>query len=97
MLTEIEFESPGQGGRGGPPPVATYPRGYRVQVSSDGQQWSAPVAEGKGSGTPTSIPFAPVRARFVRITQTETTADVPAWVVRNIKLYQAGTSAVATR
>jgi mono/diheme cytochrome c family protein len=98
MLTEIEFESPGQaGGRGGPAPVATYPRGHKVQVSSDGQQWSAPVAEGKGTGTPTAIPFAPVRARFVRITQTETTADAPAWVVRNIKLYQAGASAVAAR
>jgi mono/diheme cytochrome c family protein/glucose/arabinose dehydrogenase len=91
MLTEIEFESPPLGGgRGGPAPVGTYPRGYRVQLSSDGQQWSAPVAEGKGSGSPTSIPFAPASAKFIRITQTDTAADAPAWVVRNLKLYQAG-------
>jgi mono/diheme cytochrome c family protein len=96
MLTEIEFESPSPGGgRGGPAPLATYPRGYKVQVSSDGQQWSAPVAEGKGSGSPTVIPFAPTRARFVRITLTEGAADSPSWVVRNIKLYQSLAAAAA--
>ena len=39
------------GGRGAPP-VDTYPRNYQVQISEDGQQWSAPVARGNGSGSP---------------------------------------------
>ena len=49
----------------------TFPRAYRVEVSTDGATWSA-VAEGQGSGRITSIAFAPVRASFVRITQTAT-------------------------
>ena len=93
LLTEIEFESPAQGGgRGGPPPVPTYPRGYKVQVSSDGRQWSETLAEGEGTGTPTTISFAPTRGRFVRITQTGTDPAAP-WVVRNIRLYKASEQA----
>ena len=48
-LTEIQFTSSAvAGGRGGAPSVWTAPRGYQVQVSADGQTWSAPVAEGQG-------------------------------------------------
>ena len=47
-----------------------YPRGYKVELSADGKTWSKPVAEGKGSGAITDIPFAPAKARFIRITQT---------------------------
>ena len=65
MLTEIQFDSPPiAGGRGGPPPTGTFPRGYRVEVSTDGTTWSAPVAEGQGSGRITAIAFAPVRAQL---------------------------------
>ena len=93
VLTELEFESPAQsGGRTGTP-VGTYPRGYTVQLSHDGQQWSAPVAEGKATASPTVIPFAPARTRFIRITQTAAAADAPSWVIRNIKLYEAGSDA----
>ena len=67
-LTEIQFEStrqaagrgavPGARGGGAAAPAhrrrrsAPFPRGYRVQVSMDGTAWSAPVAEGQGSGRP---------------------------------------------
>ena len=47
-----------------------YPRGYKVELSADGQTWGKPVAEGKGSGAITDIPFAPAKAKFIRITQT---------------------------
>jgi mono/diheme cytochrome c family protein len=47
-----------------------YPRGYKVELSTDGQTWGKPVAEGKGSGPITDIPFAPAKAKFIRITQT---------------------------
>ena len=47
-----------------------YPRGYNVQVSLDGQVWSKPVAEGKGTDAVTKIEFSPTKAKFVRINQT---------------------------
>ena len=103
MVTELQFDSSiamgrGGGGRGGPasPPLVGYPRGYRVQVSLDGTSWSEPIAEGKGEGPHTTITFAPTRAKFVRITQTETAAEAPAWSMRNLRLYEAA-QAITTR
>jgi hypothetical protein len=104
MLAEIEFDSPaaggGRGGRGGgggggggggaAPAPLPYPRGYRVEVSLDGAAWGKPVAEGKGAGAHTSITFAPVRAKFVRISQTDTVENAPGWSIANIKIYEAG-------
>ena len=90
MLTEIQFNSLTQGGgRGNPPAVATYPRGYDVQVSADGRTWSAPVAKGQGSGATTVIAFAPVRAKFVRITQTAAVENAPSWSVQALRLFEA--------
>ncbi len=83
------------GGRGGPgaappaPPQVGYPRAFDVQVSMDGTTWSAPVAQGKGTGTSTSVSFAPVRAKFVRITQTGTAADAPPWSVLRLRVFEA--------
>ena len=89
-VTDIQFESQiSGGGRGGPPPVATSPRGYRVEVSMDGQKWSAPVAEGQSAARTTAISFAAVRARFVRITLTIDAKDVPAWTMERLRLYEA--------
>jgi mono/diheme cytochrome c family protein len=89
-LTEIQFTSSTVGGgRGGPPPVSTYPRGYRIQVSLDGATWSAPVAEGDGAPGVTVIPLAPVSARFVRIMQTASIPNAPPWSIRLLRLYQA--------
>jgi mono/diheme cytochrome c family protein len=101
MLAEIEFDSPNLAGRGGgggaargtpaPPPVSQAPRGYKVEVSLNGTTWGArPVAEGKGTTTRTTIAFAPVRAKFVRITQTDTVEGAPMWVMGNIRVYEAG-------
>ncbi|HWX21682.1 MAG TPA: discoidin domain-containing protein [Candidatus Binatia bacterium] len=67
---------------GGTPPTFTnlvldagsstgdYPRGYQVNVSNDGTNWSSPVATGAGSSAVTSISFAARTARYIRITQT---------------------------
>jgi hypothetical protein len=111
-IGEIQFDSTavagGRGGRGapggrgaapgGPPqaPVVGYPRGYSVQVSLDGKSWTA-VAEGKGEGQHTTITFAPTRAKFVRITQTDSAADAPPWSVRNLRIYEAPPAVTATR
>jgi hypothetical protein len=83
----------GLGGRGGfgaaGTPVAGYARGYSVQVSTDGNTWSTPLAQGKGQGSRTTITLPPTRAKFIRITQTETAPDAPSWSVRNLKIYEA--------
>jgi mono/diheme cytochrome c family protein len=78
--------------RQGPPPLRmTSPREYQVQVSLDGTNWSAPVARGESASEYTIIPFEPVRARFVRITQTGTAADDAAWSMRELQLYGSTT------
>ncbi len=83
--------SGGGAGRGGaaeaPPPVG-YPRGYQVQVSMDGTSWSAPVAQGAASGSFTTIAFAPVQAKFVRITGTASAPDAPL-AIQRLKLFEA--------
>lgn len=102
VVTELQFDSTStiprpargaapapQAGRGGMSPVVGYPRGYIVQTSTDGTSWSKPVAEGKGEGAHTTIAFAPSRARFIRITQTDSAADAPAWSIRNLRIYEA--------
>jgi hypothetical protein len=68
------------------PPKSGYPRGYKVDVSTDGTTWKT-VAQGKGTGTATRITFAPVRARFVKITQTADGADLPPWTIQRFSLY----------
>jgi len=82
---------PGPAGRAGAAgaaaPPAGYPRAYSVQVSMDGKKWSKPVAQGAGEGAHTTIAFAPTRAQFVRITQTDNIADAPAWSIRNLRVY----------
>jgi mono/diheme cytochrome c family protein len=95
-VTELQFDSnatSGRGagaGRGGAPgaPAVGYPRGYTVQLSLDGTAWSAPVATGKGEGAHTTIAFAPARAKFIRITQTDAAADAPAWSIKNLRVYE---------
>lgn len=90
-LTEINFTSSPAGnadGRGGTQ-AWTFPRRYQVQVSSDGRTWSAAIAEGEGAPGTTVIRFAPVSAKFIRITQTATVSDAPPWSMRLVRLYEA--------
>jgi len=101
LVTELQFDSTmisGRGAGGGrgaatatttPAPVIGYPRGYTVQVSEDGKTWGEPIAVGKGEGLRTTITFAPARAKFVRITQTDGTPGTPAWSIRNLRVYEA--------
>ena len=55
----------------------------------DGAGWSQ-VAEGKGTGTATVVAFNPVRARFVRITQTATVDGAPNWSIQRLRLFEGG-------
>lgn len=65
-------------------------------MSDDGAAWSAPVAQGQGVQGITTITFAPVSAKFVRITQTATVTDAPAWSMRLLRLYRPGDFAPRT-
>lgn len=94
-LAEIHFQVGGGGGGGGrggapnsPPPPMLFPRGYSVRVSMDGSEWSAPVAEGRGTGPSMAIVFAPVRAKYVRLTQTAEVENAPMWNMQQIQLYE---------
>jgi mono/diheme cytochrome c family protein/glucose/arabinose dehydrogenase len=81
--------APAPGARRGPPPPPrmTSPRAYRVEVSQDGTQWSAPVATGESAGTFSTIAFKPVQARFIRITQTGTAEDGASWSMQKLQLF----------
>jgi mono/diheme cytochrome c family protein len=89
MVTEVQFDSPVLPGREDRVPTSTAPRGYRVDVSTDGRTWTGPVAAGRGGGRTTTIAFAPVEARFVRLTQTdEADGDLP-WTMERLRVYEA--------
>jgi hypothetical protein len=88
-IVELQFTAATVGGGRGGPVQWTTPRGYRVQVSMDGTNWSAPIAEGAGADGTTIVTFAPVTAKFVRITQTETTPNAPPWSMRLLRVYRA--------
>jgi hypothetical protein len=88
-LTELQFVSPTVGGGRAGPAQSTHPLGFRVEVSTDGANWSAPVAEGAGAAGTMTITFAPVTAKFVRITQTASAPNAPPWSMRLLRLYRA--------
>jgi mono/diheme cytochrome c family protein/glucose/arabinose dehydrogenase len=62
-----------------------FPRGYKVDLSSDGQNWGKPVAAGRGAGALTEIAFPPARARFIRITQTGS-AEGLFWSIHELQI-----------
>jgi mono/diheme cytochrome c family protein len=86
-LAEVQFTSSSVGGGRGVPATSTHPRAYRLQVSMDGTTWSAPVAEGQGAPGVTTITFAPVTARFLRLMQTADVPDAPPWSMRLLRLF----------
>jgi mono/diheme cytochrome c family protein len=76
---------PGPGGT----PVATPPvvREFQVQVSMDGKAWGTPVARGQLSAI-TVAAFPPVRAKFVRITETAVPAGLGSLSIQNVRFLQ---------
>ena len=65
-----------------------FPRGYRVEVSLDGNSWQQ-VADGIGTGPSTNVTFNPVSAKFVRMTLTTGVENGPPWSIQSLKLYRA--------
>jgi beta-glucosidase len=67
-----------------------YPRGYQVQVSTDGTNWSAPIAGGTGGMALLTIGFPAQTARYVRVVQTGTNSLW--WSIAEFTAYSAGGS-----
>jgi hypothetical protein len=63
-----------------------YPRGYKVELSTDGTAWRQPVAVGSGKLPRIEITFDPAPAKFVRITQTGS-AEGSYWSVHELQVY----------
>jgi F5/8 type C domain len=66
-----------------------YPRGYQVQLSNDGTNWSQPVASGKGTSALTDITFAPAKTKFIRTTQTGS-VDGLWWSIHELHIWMPG-------
>ena len=64
-----------------------YPRRYEVWISDDGNDWSDPIASGTGNARTTEITFAPVKTRFIRITQTGTARGL-FWSIHELQVLQ---------
>ena len=62
-----------------------FPRKYKVEVSANGSQWAI-VAEGEGRTLTEVILNAPVRGRFVRITQLGSASSY--WGINELALFQ---------
>jgi glucosylceramidase len=63
-----------------------YVRGYELLVSNDGVSWSAPVANGAGSGQLTVIDFAALNTRYVRVVSTSSSGSW--WSVADMRVYR---------
>jgi len=62
-----------------------YPRGYRVNVSTDGSNWGSAVATGTGSAV-TTVTFATQTARYIRVTQTGSVSGLW-WSIHELNVY----------
>ena len=63
-----------------------YPRGYKVDVSTDGTSWKS-VAEAAATGNGTVVTLAPTPAKFIRLTLTTSPANAPAWSLQELKVF----------
>jgi F5/8 type C domain len=50
---------------------ASFAKGYRIEVSTNGTQWRQVFATAEGNGVTDNVSFTPTDARFVRMTGTQ--------------------------
>ncbi|HET7217473.1 MAG TPA: c-type cytochrome [Vicinamibacterales bacterium] len=68
-----------------------HPRGLKLEVSTDGRTWTT-ATEGAGTPGPNTLSFAPIQAKFLKITQTATLENAPAWSMQRLRLFSPGAS-----
>ena len=66
-----------------------YPRGYKLEVSADGQAWGKPIATGQGKTAVTEITFPTTKAKFLRLTQTGSSPG-NFWSIHELDLFSEG-------
>ena len=64
-----------------------FPRKFTTEVSSDGKDWTSVVKDGRGNARTTEVRFAPVKAKFVRITLTSGAAN-RFWSIHELQILQ---------
>jgi mono/diheme cytochrome c family protein/glucose/arabinose dehydrogenase/type 1 glutamine amidotransferase len=64
-----------------------YARAIKVELSENGVEWGPPVAQAKGNSPILEISFAPVSAKFVRITQTDPAVN-NTWTLDDIVVFR---------
>jgi len=69
-----------------------YPRGYKVELSNDGETWGQPIATGRGTNPVTEIIFDSTKARFIRITQTGSVNGL-FWSIHELQIFKPGAMA----
>ncbi len=72
-----------------------YPRGYQVELSTDGQTWKQ-IATGKGAGAMTDIHFPAAKAKHLKITQTGAVGG-NYWSIHEVQVFAAGRAAQTAR
>ncbi len=68
-----------------------HPRSFTLQVSINGTEWTT-VAEARGSAGPTTVTFAPVQARFLKISLAEPGEAAPAWSMQRLRILTSNAS-----
>ena len=63
-----------------------YPRGYKVEASVDGKNWSKPLAKGSGQNPVTDIIFPTTKAKYLKITQTGLAPGL-FWSIHEMQIY----------
>ncbi|CAN5769226.1 hypothetical protein BH11VER1_BH11VER1_10290 [soil metagenome] len=73
-----------------------FARNLRVEVSTDGTTWSKPVFNGGNATAICDISFTPVKAKFVKISQTSDGDKRTSWSIHELELYTPKGNPVTT-
>jgi hypothetical protein len=68
-----------------------HPRSFTIEVSINGSDWNT-VANGRGTPGTTTVTFAPVQARFLKISLAAPGEAAPAWAMQRLRIFTAGAS-----
>ena len=68
-----------------------HPRSFKVEASINGSDWTS-VAEGRGTPGATIVTFAPIEARFLKISLTASDDTATAWSMQRLRVLTVGAS-----
>ncbi len=68
-----------------------HPRSFTVEVSINGSDWKT-VADSRGTPGATTVTFAPVEARFLKISLAAPGEAAPPWAMQRLRILTAGAS-----